>query len=142
MNEQSVKTGKCACGAVKFQVKAPATYGACHCEMCRRWCGGIWMGVVCEEVLGIEGPVKVWASSKIASRAFCNNCGSSIWHKPKQSTAYTFGQGLFDDQSGWSLTREICADDQPEHYALADKGQTAFTGWGTLIAVLSGRLPK
>ena len=142
MTDQNIKSGYCACGAVNFIVKAPDTYGACHCEMCRRWCGGLWMGVVCAEVIEIYGPVQEWKSSNIASRGFCKECGSSVWHKPKQSENFTFGQGLFDDQKGWTLSREICADDQPDHYALADKGQKAFTGWGTLMAVLTGRLPK
>lgn len=100
------------------------------------------MGVVCDEVVNIAGPVQTWQSSNIASRGFCATCGSSVWHKPKQSNKFTFGQGLFDDQTSWRLTREICADDRPEHYGLTDKGQKAFTGWGTLMAVVTGRLPK
>jgi len=135
-------SGRCACGEVTFSVKAPKTYGACHCKMCRRWCGGVWMGVVCEKVLELDGPVESWISSKIASRGFCKACGSSIWHKPKHSKCYTFGQGLFDDQSEWAMRREICSDDQPSHYHFADSGQKAFTAWGTFIALIFGRLPK
>jgi len=136
------KRGRCACGAVSFIVLAPDSYGACHCTMCRRWSGGLWMGVVCSEILRIEGPVREWTSSRRAKRGFCGDCGTSIWHKPRHSPHFTFGQGLFDDQKGWRLSREICAEGQPDHYALADRGQKAFTGWGTLWAVLLGRLPK
>ncbi|ABF63218.1 glutathione-dependent formaldehyde-activating GFA [Ruegeria sp. TM1040] len=143
MSDQiSEKSGKCACGAVQFKVLAPDTYGACHCQMCRRWTGGVWMGVVCTKVLSIEGPVRSWESSRIGSRGSCRYCGSSLWHKPRHSEHYTFGQGLFDDQTGWYLRREIFSDEKPDHYALADKGQTALTGWGTLWAVILGRLPK
>ncbi|MEP5155344.1 GFA family protein [Planktotalea sp.] len=134
--------GRCACGAVTFTVTAPKTYGACHCKMCRQWCGGVWMGVVCENIVELNGPLQEWQSSKIAKRANCQTCGSSVWHKPKHSKHFTFGQGLFDDQDGWTLSREICADDQPDHYRLADKGQKAFTAWGTLVALIFGRLPK
>lgn len=137
-----MKTGRCACGAVTFKVSAPDTYGACHCEMCRRWTGGVWMGVVCDELIEIDGPLREWSSSGIASRGFCERCGSSIWHKLRSTRKFTFGQGLFDDQQGWRLSREIFADDRPDHYALADEGQAAFTGWGTLWAALLGRLPK
>lgn len=140
-NAQRLKTGRCACGAVTFKVRAPDTYGACHCKMCRRWTGGIWMGVV-SEIETLEGPVQIWKSSKIAERAFCSECGSSVYHKPNIAKGFTFGQGLFDDQEGWTLVREIVADDQPSHYALADRGQKAFTAWGTLMAVITGRLPK
>lgn len=142
MAEVTQQTGQCACGAITFSVRAPKTYGACHCTMCRRWTGGIWMGVVCDEVAEISGTVREWTSSRIGSRGYCGDCGSSIWHKPRHSAKYTFGQGLFDDQKGWTLTREIFADDQPSHYALADTGQKAFTAWGTLVALLTGRLPR
>jgi len=100
------------------------------------------MGVVCDELIEIDGPLREWSSSGIASRGFCERCGSSIWHKLRSTRKFTFGQGLFDDQQGWRLSREIFADDRPDHYALADEGQAAFTGWGTLWAALLGRLPK
>ena len=100
------------------------------------------MGVVCETVDEVRGDVQVWQSSKIGSRGFCPACGTSVWHKPRHTKQYTFGQGLFDDQQGWTLTREIFADAKPDHYALAAKGQTALSGWGTLWAALTGRMPK
>lgn len=134
-------TGRCACGAVTFSVEAPKTYGACHCEMCRRWTGGVWMGVVCESEPEVTGPLKVWKSSRIASRGFCPDCGSSVWHRPRHAKFPTLGQGLFDDQTGWTMTREIMAEDRPDHYAFGT-GAKSFTGWGTLWAVVTGRLPK
>lgn len=134
-------TGQCACGQVRFRVRAPKTYGACHCRMCRRWTGGVWMGVVCEEVLEVSG-VSEWRSSKIGSRGYCDACGSSVWHKPRHSAQFTFGQGLFDDQDDWRLTREIFTNGKPDHCALAKAGQTALTGWGTIWAVLAGKMPR
>jgi len=135
------QTGRCACGAVTFSVKAPKTYGACHCEMCRRWTGGVWMGVVALAEPVVTGEVTRWTSSKIAERGFCARCGSSVWHRPKIGSMPTLGQGLFDDQTGWTRTREIFVDDQPDHYAFGAPA-TAFTAWGTIIAYLLGRLPK
>lgn len=136
------KAGKCACGAVRFKVLVPNSYGVCHCNMCRRWTGGVWMGVVCEDIIELNGPIKEWRSSQIGSRGFCEKCGSSIWHKPKHTKKYTFGQGLFENQSNWMLTREIFSNEKPAHYSLASMGQRAFTGWGTLWALITGRLPK
>jgi hypothetical protein len=100
------------------------------------------MGVVCETVNSIEGEITHWKSSQIGSRGFCAGCGTSIWHKPRNSERYIFGQGLFDDQAGWTLTREIFSDHKPDHYSLARDQQVAFTGWGTLWAIILGRLPK
>jgi len=100
------------------------------------------MGVVCREVLSLDGEITHWKSSKIGSRASCSACGSSIWHKPRHSKKYTFGQGLFDDQSDWTLTREIFCDEKPAHYTLKQDKQLPFTGVGTLIALIFGRLPR
>ncbi|WP_416237497.1 GFA family protein [Sulfitobacter sp. F26169L] len=138
----SVRSGQCACGAVTFSVRAPNTYGACHCRMCRRWCGGVWMGIVCDEIIEIGGDITHWKSSKIGSRGSCKRCGSSIWYKPCHSKKYTFGQGLFNDQEDWTLTREIFCEDKPIHYAFTQDRQVPLTGLGTLVALLSGRLPK
>lgn len=99
------------------------------------------MGVVSETVV-LSGPVRVWRSSAIGERGFCEACGSSVWHRPRGSERLTFGQGLFDDQQGWRLSREIFADRKPSHYGLSEQGQKAFTAWGTLAAVLTGRLPR
>lgn len=99
------------------------------------------MGVVAEEDPVISGPVEVWASSRRAQRGFCRTCGTSIWHKAVGAKTPTMGQGLFDDQSDWVRTREIFADARPDHYAFGEPAQ-AFTGWGTIIAYLLGRLPK
>ncbi|WP_413866546.1 GFA family protein [Tateyamaria sp.] len=142
MDESNIRSGRCACGAVTFSVKSPKTYGACHCKMCRRWCGGVWMGVVCDEIVKIDGAITHWKSSNIGSRGSCTVCGSSIWHKPRHSKKYTFGQGLFDDQDDWVLTREIFSEDKPIHYTISQDQQVAFTGWGTLIALILGKLPK
>lgn len=139
----SEQCGGCACGAVTFRAKAPKTYGICHCEMCRRWTGGAWMGVQCNTA-EFSGPIKVWQSSRIAKRGFCGSCGSSVYHWPKNAKGPTIGQGLFFDQSGWTLTREIMANERPEPYGI-DRGvaqPVPFTGWGTLWAYLLGRLPK
>ena len=141
-SESIMQTGRCACGKVTFSVLAPKSYGACHCRMCRRWCGGLWMGVACDEVHDLSGNINHWKSSRIASRGTCAHCGSSIWYKLRNTEKYVFGQGLFDDQSDWTFTRELCCDGKPDHYSLADTGQKAFTGWGTLWAALLGKLPK
>jgi len=131
-------TGQCACGAVRFQVQAIKTYGVCHCQMCRQWTAGVWMGVRVPKHTQIDGPLQVWKSSGIADRG---TCGSSIWHRPKPGGDMVLGQGPFDDQSGWTMNRQIFADRQPDHYGFGDRG-VILTAWGTLWALLTGRMPK
>ena len=40
------RAGSCVCGAVRFTVTSPITEtGACHCGMCRKWTGGVFLSV-------------------------------------------------------------------------------------------------
>ena len=135
------RTGRCACGAVTIRARTPKTFGVCHCRTCRRWVGGVWMGVRCDGQPEVKGPVKVWTSSGIADRASCAECGSAIWHRARMSKATTLGLGLFDDQEGWTMVRQIFVEEQPEHYGFGSKG-VALTGWGTFWALISGKMPK
>ena len=52
MTEPVRQAGQCLCGAVRFDaVIARAEMGACHCAMCRRWTGGVFLSVECREVV-------------------------------------------------------------------------------------------
>ena len=43
-------TGSCVCGAVRFTITTPIKEtGACHCGMCRKWSGGVFMSVAVPE---------------------------------------------------------------------------------------------
>ncbi len=89
----------------------------------------------------IKGPIKIWSSSKLTDRAFCEKCGSAIWHRPLNTKLPTLGQGLFKDQEGWEMNRQIFTDEQPDHYGFGDKG-ISMTGWGAIISLLTGKMPK
>lgn len=135
--------GHCLCGAVQIGALVTKTFGACHCRMCRQWSGGLWMGVKTVGKPDITGPVSVHKSSIYADRGFCSKCGSAIWHRERVSgkKAITLALGLFEDQDGWTMTREIYADARPDHYALASEpapDARAYTGWGTMWAFFLG----
>ncbi len=139
--EVSERTRRCGCGAVSFTARTPKTFGVCHCRTCRRWVGGVWMGVLCEELVNMSGPVETWISSRTADRGFCRRCGSSIWHRSKLMKQPALGLGLFDDQEGRQMVRQIFTNEPPRHYNFGS-AVPGFTGWGTLWAFLCGRLPK
>ena len=99
------------------------------------------MGVLAGKIARIEGPVKVGRSSAFADRAHCETCGTAIWHRFRPSGEVTLGQGLFEDQTGWRMVREIFCHERPAHYAFGGAA-TAYTGWGFLWALITGRLAK
>jgi class 3 adenylate cyclase len=83
--EDSPITGGCLCGAVRYQISAPAIdVGYCHCRMCQRFTGGqivagAWFPT--EAVRFTQGDLKYYRSSPIAERGFCADCGSSMMYR-------------------------------------------------------------
>ncbi len=67
-------TGQCLCGAVTIRVAGghDPRPGACHCRMCQRWSGGLFLCFNADaDGVKVEGPVTRYASSDFAERAFC-----------------------------------------------------------------------
>ncbi|WP_298841389.1 GFA family protein [uncultured Roseobacter sp.] len=123
------RTGSCLCGAVSFEVaKDIAETGACHCGMCRKWSGGVFLGVeVPGDQLSISGAenLTTYSSSPWAERSFCKTCGSSMWYRVTapgpHHNAHHIGFGTFDTQDGVTLTGEIYIDKKPAGYTFAEK---------------------
>lgn len=120
-------SGQCLCGAVKLSLipKKPEL-GACHCQMCQRWTGSSLMSIeAAPGTLTHEGPVKAYKSSDWAERAFCTECGSSLWYHlmiPDHETHFVLA-GLFPDAGGLALDHEIYIDRKPQGYAFAGSHQ-------------------
>jgi len=116
--------GACLCGAVQIRAsRLPAEISACHCEMCRRWSGGVQMGLeVAEADLSMEGPVARFRSSFMSERLWCATCGSSIGFRNLEGDdagTIELVPGLFDNAGGAVLTRVVYADCAPEGYDIA-----------------------
>ncbi|MCZ6838149.1 MAG: GFA family protein, partial [Alphaproteobacteria bacterium] len=94
--EDSPITGGCLCGAVRYQIGAPAVDVAyCHCRICQRFTGGqIVAGAhfPVEAFRFKQGDPKYYRSSLIAERGFCADCGSGLIYralvKAKWSNSY------------------------------------------------------
>ncbi len=107
--------GHCLCGAVTIRIDGEhdPRPGACHCRMCQRWTGGLFLCFyAAAETVTVEGPVTRFASSSFAERAFCPKCGSHLWMRDLDGTTsgYDLMPGLFDAARDWPLRSEIYAD--------------------------------
>ena len=119
------RTGSCLCGAVTYKIKPNvAKTGACHCDMCRKWSGGVFLAVeVPPDGLEVQGEVKSYRSSDWAERCFCPQCGSSLWYRllapgPMHGTCH-LGFGTLNDTENFEMQGEIYVDQKPDAYAFA-----------------------
>ncbi len=122
-----LRDGGCLCGAVRFRAGLTGrSFGACHCEMCRRWTGSA--------LLAISVPTKniVWTgeshiarfqSSDWAERANCRICGSALYYRVTGDGPGAGDTelpiGAFDSAEGLTFDSEIYIDLKPECYAYA-----------------------
>ena len=112
MTEEPI-SGHCLCGAVTIRVAGAhdPRPGACHCRMCQRWSGGLFLCFNADAAgVTVDGPVSRFASSDFAERAFCSVCGSHLWMHNVESDAYDLMPGLFDAVLTQPLRSEVYAD--------------------------------
>ena len=115
--------GRCLCGAVTIRVDGAhdVEAAACHCEMCRRWTGGVFATInAAPGAVSVSGEVRAFRSSDVAERAFCPTCGSHLWFRNLgRAEEYELMPGLFPAAAGYPLAREIFADEAPRWARLA-----------------------
>ncbi|WP_309667082.1 GFA family protein [Tabrizicola sp.] len=107
--------GHCLCGAVTIRVAGAhdPQPGACHCRMCQRWSGGLFLCFNADAAgVTVTGPVTRFASCDFAERAFCAVCGSHLWMRSigPDEIAYELMPGLFDAVLSAPLRSEVYSD--------------------------------
>jgi hypothetical protein len=86
---ESIVTGQCLCGSVRFEVELPSIWCAhCHCGMCRRAHGAAfvtWVGFSRDRVRVVAGDqLGRYQSSPPATRSFCRQCGSPLFFESER----------------------------------------------------------
>lgn len=123
----SIREGGCLCGAVRFSAALPTLeFGACHCEMCRRWTGSALMALsVPQAAVRWKGDEHIarYQSSDWAERAHCRRCGTPLFYHVTadgpMSDELELPVGLLDDPSGLTFSSEIYIDLKPDSFAYA-----------------------
>lgn len=95
---------------------------ACHCGMCRRWSGGVFMAVPCGSDFEFvhATTLGVYRSSDYGERLFCRECGSSLVWRLQDGSHHAVSFQALDDQTGLVFVEEIFIDEKPEHYDFAN----------------------
>jgi hypothetical protein len=98
MSETVFATGGCQCGAVRYAFLCPPEKShVCHCRMCQRAVGNLFaalVGAPKDRIIFTHGRPTCFASSSMATRGFCNQCGTPLtfsYNKPETRLYVTTG---------------------------------------------------
>ncbi len=84
-----ILTGGCQCGAVRYALYAmPPTMSICHCRMCQKAVGGPYAALVPNQPVDFawtRGTPGTFASSNVANRDFCRDCGTPLTYRGPSS---------------------------------------------------------
>jgi hypothetical protein len=123
MSDNFKHEGSCLCGKVTITTEnIDSKLGACHCGMCRKWSAGPFLTVDCGTAFKIEGQehIKAYNSSEWAERAFCSNCGTSLYYKLKENNQHIFSSELFEGLD-LKFDHQIFIDHKPKYYTFSNK---------------------
>src|ERR1700744_6396664 len=100
-------TGQCLCGAVRYRVDGPLRHVLlCHCIECRRWHGHVSASsaVARHDLVLVEERGLRWIDSPEsdahARRAFCGECGSSLFGEAPGTETISIAAGTLDTPTG------------------------------------------
>ena len=123
-DHQKTYSGSCLCGAVSYEITGPLRpVVGCHCKQCRKTSGhhvaatqGYWAQL---KLLRDEG-LKWYRSSEVASRAFCKDCGSSLFWRRQDDELVSVMTGTLDGPTGLSMECHIRVEDKGDYYEIRD----------------------
>ena len=127
-------SGSRLCNRVK--IAAPSISNkvwACHCSMCRGWCGGPLLSVDCGTDIVFEGEenIAVYDSLQWAERVFCKQCGAHLFYRIKENQQCFMPAGFFEQDDNLELDIQVFIDEKPEYYCFSNEarkltGEEAF----------------
>ncbi len=120
MRPGEARTGRCQCGAVRYQVAGPLRQVvACHCSQCRRITGHYMAATAARRAhftLTRADGLRWYGSSSEARRGFCGECGSTLFWEPHGRDYISIAAGTLDDGAGLKIVCHIFAADKGAYY--------------------------
>jgi hypothetical protein len=122
-------SGRCLCGAVRYEVRGPLRdVLLCHCVECRRWSGHVFAATAArrEHLVLLEDRGLRWVASpgseSDARRGFCVECGSSLfWDAPARDTV-SIAAGSLDEPTGLRTLGHVYVSQAGDYYELLEDG--------------------
>lgn len=121
----SMATGRCLCGAVRYEVHGELRdVVLCHCEMCRRTHGHVAAYTAAQRpdfrIVESRG-LRWYASSSIARRGFCAECGGSLFWEREGSDRISIAAGSVDMPTGLRTSLQIFVDSAGDYYEIDER---------------------
>jgi hypothetical protein len=116
-----MRTGSCLCGAVKYEAQNLRDVLACHCEQCRKQTGNYMSATAAADVdfkITEERGLKWFRSSSSAQRAFCSECGSTLFWRGDGKDYTAIAAGTLDGPTGLKLSGHIFCDNAGDYYEI------------------------
>ena len=113
-------TGGCLCGAVRYVIDGPLRdVVVCHCAMCRKAQGhiGAYTAAPRDALHVTESRgLKWYRSSDIARRAFCAECGATLFWEGAGRPSISVAAGTLDPPTGLRTVLQIHVDSAGDYY--------------------------
>lgn len=118
-------TGGCQCGAIRYAVTLTSDEAYwCHCRMCQRASGGPAAALLSVPRANVEWTTREpdrFASSPIAQRGFCADCGTPLTFEYNEgSSRMDLTVGSLDEPSRVRLTSHFGTEGWVPHWIAED----------------------
>jgi hypothetical protein len=128
-----VAEGGCQCGAVRYAFYAPLENPhACHCRMCQRAVGGAFAllaGGKKENFAWTKGAPDFFASSNLAKRAYCRDCGTPLSFAYDMEEARTYVTiGSLDNPNDAAIIIQYGVESRLDWVRFCDEAPSEKTG--------------
>src|SRR4051812_47719995 len=119
-------TGRCLCGAVRFEIDGalgPVIY--CHCSMCRRASGSAFAANATVRksnlrIIAGREMLTQFNSTPAAYRKFCSRCGSPLFGGTIDSPNTRVRLGTLDDSGGARSIAHIWVGSKSDWFEITD----------------------
>ncbi|MGE0415319.1 MAG: GFA family protein [Acetobacteraceae bacterium] len=119
-------TGRCHCGAVRFEVRGKLRdVLICHCSDCRRHHGHASAHTRCDMadfVLTEQRGLAWYDTSATGSRGFCRDCGSVLFFQRKGAGRMAINAGVLDTPTGLRSAMHLYVPDKSDYYEIGEDG--------------------
>lgn len=132
-------TGGCLCGAVQYKVLGPlrpVVY--CHCRQCKKTSGNYVAATACaaeDLVMETARGLHWYASSDVAQRGFCGNCGANLFWRPNDGSHVSIFAGTIDGPTGVHARAHIFVESASDFLTIGD-GLPQHAQYGTSVLTI------